>query len=361
MAETEKTSVAQQQQNADTESPKLSEMLDRGWRLYEEVDTTEEPLGSNSIQVKVKRGIRMLEEASMMVAQLVLFSHNEELEEIATADLKYLLLPALLGALCMKQTSREKRLDIVQTSRAYFMDFLSRCKDYNVSQFELPKSTNDSSATDEASENGTSMAKPSIPCSSDLVSMAAQRQVKIEQYRKKKELEARLSDAKRAVECGEADEEVSRDFYLLNVQKWLAVCLEEVNSIDQEIEILKRMGNLNHAAIEQPSRPTRTPSKPFILTKNALQAQVFGAGYPSLPTMTVDDWYEQHKQRGLLPDQGLPRSVAVEDDCDAKECEEEEKEKKIENDDEEALQKARDWNDWKDDHRRGYGNRHHMG
>lgn len=76
--------------------------------------------------------------------------------------------------------------------------------------------------------------------------------------------------------------------------------------------------------------------------------------------MTVDDWYEQHRKHGALPDQGIPRSVDVEGD-EAKDREEEEKERKIEEDDEEALLKARNWDDWKDSHRRGYGNRQNMG
>ncbi|KAL7834186.1 hypothetical protein SRHO_G00284330 [Serrasalmus rhombeus] len=100
------------------------------------------------------------------------------------------------------------------------------------------------------------------------------------------------------------------------------------------------------------------PMKPFILTKDAVQAKVFGAGYPSLPTMTVDDWYEQHRRKGCLPDQGIPQSAA---DVDAEEREREEKERREEEEDEEALQKARDWDNWKDTHRRGYGNRKNMG
>lgn len=92
-----------------------------------------------------------------------------------------------------------------------------------------------------------------------------------------------------------------------------------------------------------------------------VQARVFGAGYPSLPTMTVNDWYEQHRMQGVLPDQGIPQRVAVEEDLDGKEREEEEKERKAENEDDEALKKARDWDDWKDSHRRGYGNRQNMG
>ncbi|XP_039471879.1 immunoglobulin-binding protein 1 [Oreochromis aureus] len=316
MAESENSNSVRQPLNVDAEPLKLSELLDRGWKIFEEVDSTNEPLGSNSIQVKVKRGVQMLEEASRMVAQLDLFSRNEELEEIATVDLKYLLLPALLGALTMKQTTRDK-----------------------------PPGTNGDS----------------FPGPTNLVAMAAQRQAKIERYRQKKELEAKLSDVRRAVESGQADDEVTRDFYLLNVRRWVTVCLEEVESIDQEVEILKKMDMFKENPPKQPSHPSRPPMKPFILTKDAVQAKVFGAGYPSLPTMTVDDWYEQHKKHGVLPDQGVPRKATAEDHGDPSETDEEEKEKKVENDDDESLLKARNWDDWKDTHRRGYGNRQNMG
>ena len=32
--------------------------------------------------------------------------------------------------------------------------------------------------------------------------------------------------------------------------------------------------------------------RPFILTRDKIQAKVVGVGYPSLPTYTVDDFYE---------------------------------------------------------------------
>ena len=45
----------------------------------------------------------------------------------------------------------------------------------------------------------------------------------------------------------------------------------------------------------------------------------------------------------------------------AVEAEEADKEEKVHKDDAEALQRARQFDDWKDDHRRGWGNRHNMG
>ncbi len=104
--------------------------------------------------------------------------------------------------------------------------------------------------------------------------MAAQRQAKIERYRQKKELEARLSDVRKAVDSGQADDEVSRDFYLLNVRRWVTLCLEEIESIDQEVEILKKMDGLKQGAAKQPAQPVKPPMKPFILTKDAVQVRL---------------------------------------------------------------------------------------
>lgn len=115
----------------------------------------------------------------------------------------------------------------------------------------------------------------SFPGPTNLVAMAAQRQAKIERYRQKKELEAKLADVRRAVESGQADDEVTRDFYLLNVRRWVTVCLEDTESIDQEVEILKKMDMFKENALKQPTHPPRPPMKPFILTKDAVQVSWF--------------------------------------------------------------------------------------
>ncbi|KAI4888368.1 hypothetical protein NFI96_019374, partial [Prochilodus magdalenae] len=313
----------------EAEAPRLSELLDGGWRLYEEVENTTEPSGSNPVQVKVKRGMKQLEEALTMVEQLHLFSRNEELDEIATADLKYLLLPAVLAALTLRQHDPQS---------------------FNSEQTRSAETT----PTEEESDALVPVPRPQQP---DLIAMATQRQAKIERFKQRKEAEAKLAEMRVAVDSGSADDEVLREFYLLQVRRWIAIAIEEVDSINQEIQILKRMDGFRQSPAP-PAQPRRPPMKPFILTKDAVQARVFGAGYPSLPTMTVDDWYEQHRSKGCLPDQGLPQSTA---DVDAEEREREEKERREEEEDGEALQKARDWDNWKDTHRRGYGNRKNMG
>lgn len=342
----------EEQNSEDLDHPRLPKLLETGWKLLEAIDSSMEPPSSRELQDKVKRAITILEQATRMVTQLDLFSRNEELEEIATVDLKYLLLPAFLGALALKGSDMSKREAQLQSARVYFFDFLKRCKEYNVMQFELPQ------MKDGAKENGDSTdIKPPTSGQSSLVSMAAQRSAKIVRYNQKKETETKLASLKIAVESGQADDEVVREFYLLQIRKWINSSLDEIESIDQELEILKYRGALKQGTAKSPrSHPARPPMKPFILTRDAAQASVFGAGYPSLPTLTVDEWYEEHKKHGILPDQGIATKAK-----ENEEIEKERKEEKLENEDAETLQAARELDDWKDLHRRGYGNRQNMG
>uniref|UniRef100_A0A4W3JEN7 Immunoglobulin (CD79A) binding protein 1 n=1 Tax=Callorhinchus milii TaxID=7868 RepID=A0A4W3JEN7_CALMI len=317
------------------EAPSLSDMFEGGWRALEEAETSDQPSNSNGFQYTVRRG-----SPRFRVNPVKRFDRNEELEEIATADVKYLLLPALLGALTMKLSNSAKRLEHVQKARIYFTDFLKRCKDYNVMVFELPKTEENSDDSSKALARPTAPAAISQP---SLLSMAASRQSKIERYNQKKETEAKLKEINSLVSSGKADDELTRTFYGLNLKRWISISIEEIESIDQEIQILKRMIGVKRQP--QPPRPQRAPMPPFILTRNAAQAKVFGAGYPSLATMTVDDWYEEHKKHSMLPDQGIPRGRPGKTDAD----------------DEQALRNAREKDEWKDTHRRGYGNRHNMG
>ncbi|XP_076843824.1 immunoglobulin-binding protein 1 [Brachyhypopomus gauderio] len=338
--------------SGEQEAPRLAEMLDRGWRLYEEVESTSEPTGSNPVQVKIKRGLMRLQEAAGMLEQLDLFSRNEELDEVSTADLKFLLLPVLLASLTLKQVSGSHRLDHLSSARSNFHLFLRHCKDYDISTFHLPPDQEEGADTPTGEEPDSR--GPAPRSQPDLIAMATQRQAKIERFKQRKATEAKLAEVRALVDGGSTDDELVRELHLLQIRRWIPLAIEEIESIDQEIQILKRMDVLKQNPVP-PSLPRKPPMKPFILTKDAMQAKVFGEGYPSLPTMTVDDWYEQHRKKGCLPDQGISQGTV---DVDA---EEREKERREEEDDEEALQKARNWDDWKDTHQRGYGNRKNMG
>nr|XP_045247253.1 immunoglobulin-binding protein 1-like [Macaca fascicularis] len=330
--------------------PQLPELFETGKQLLDEVEVATEPASSRIVQEKVFKGLDLLEKAAEMLSQLDLFSRNADLEEIASTDLKYLLVPAFQGALTMKQVNPSKRLDHLQRAREHFMNYLTQCHCYHVAEFELPKTKNNSA------ENHTANSSTAYP---SLVAMASQRQAKIERYKQKKELEHRLSAMKSAVESGQADDERVREYYHLHLQRWIDTSLEEIESIDQEIKILRERDSSREASASNSSLQDRPPVKPFILMGKVAQAKVFGAGYPSLATMTVSDWYEQHRKYGALPDQGIAKATP-EEFRKAAQQQEDQQVKEGEND-EQTLHRAREWDDWKDTHPRGYGNRQNMG
>ncbi|XP_060611965.2 immunoglobulin-binding protein 1 isoform X1 [Anolis sagrei] len=356
----------------DPDPPRLSELLERGWRLAEEAEAGAE--GPAELQRKVQAALALLEQAQRGVEALQLFSGNEELEEVASLDLRFLLVPALLGSLVLKQSPSRARLEQLGRARALFLRFLRQCKAYGLlgPRQRLPlheeEGEEEEEEAEQEGEGGEQRRPPSSSSSGQaaLLDMAAHRREKIDRYKAKKDLEAQLEALRPAVEEGRAEEEALRHFYLLQIQKWVAVALEEVEGIDRERALLERRGAMMQGpSPEPPSHRQRPPvMKPFILTRDAAQAKVFGAGYPSLATMTVDDWYEQHRRHGLLPDQGHKQRPSVVPEEDSQQQEEEKKEEEEgeeEEEEEEALRKARQWDDWKDSHPRGYGNRKNMG
>lgn len=131
-----------------------------------------------------------LEDVTKMVSRASMFSANEAIDEVPTSNVKFLLLPVLLGTLALKLTSGD-RLEIVKTAGMYFWDFLQRCKDYGIKEdLEIPAF--------EYSEEPTDSAEASFsPRNVDMMAMARRRATKIQQYREQKELEGQMSSLKK--------------------------------------------------------------------------------------------------------------------------------------------------------------------
>ena len=62
--------------------------------------------------------MKAMEDCTRMVNELSLFSSNESVEEIATKNLKYLLLPALLADLTLKSQITD-RSEVLETAEIY--------------------------------------------------------------------------------------------------------------------------------------------------------------------------------------------------------------------------------------------------
>lgn len=245
-------------------------------------------------------------------------------------------------------------MKLIEKNSHYFSsDFLKRCKEYELCENSEEKrvATSSSTGSDEAAM---------------LTRMVSQRNNKLEQYRKKKELQDQIKQLKMVMEREHADEDQKRDFYLQLLRLSVIDAQEELASIDQEKQILEFQKNMQadpDFAKRHERRPVQ-PLKPIIITKDLAQKAVFGLGYPSLPTMTVSEFYDQRVREGIFPDPSKAKENSLQsramghDTAAIEEAQDIEKETKLEEDDEETVQRARAMDEYKDDHRRGEGNRH---
>uniref|UniRef100_A0A8C9DML5 Immunoglobulin-binding protein 1 n=1 Tax=Prolemur simus TaxID=1328070 RepID=A0A8C9DML5_PROSS len=329
--------------------PRLPELFDSGQRLLDEVEVATEPTGSRTVQDKVSRALSLLEEAADMLSQLDLLGPGEDLEEVASADLKYLLVPALRGALTLKQAGPGQRLGHLRLARKHFTDYLSQCRRCRLAPSQSPPAE-EAAPADGDTDAARPPAAPPGP-----VAMAARRRARVERYRERTEAERGLSALRSAVESGQAGDEGVRDYYVLSLRRWVGVSLEEIESIDREMALLGEKDATRAAAAAPASPPPGRPRpRASPLTRSAAQAGVFGAGYPSLASVTVRDWYDRRGRWAALPGPGAAgfnTAARPREDPEPKEEEEEEQ----------TLPRAREWDDWKDTHPRGFGNRQNMG
>lgn len=217
-----------------------------------------------------------------MVNQLELFSINENIDEIITSRLKYLLLPSLLGTLTLKSTKNQRK-EILDVAIVYFKDFIERLNQYEFTNVKL----NSSTETQQSSQD------PSLE------SMALTRREKILRYNRQKEMKEKLSILKETMsKTGDVDDEVERDYYLTMIRNWIDRSLDEFESIQLETKILQQRPTSPAKKNESKFKPK--PLKPIILTKTDIQKKVFGLGYPSIPTMTIDEFVNKKFEEGSL-------------------------------------------------------------
>lgn len=201
-----------------------------------------------------------------------------------------------------------------------------------------------------------------------LTQMAQQRNQKLQKYQQKKELNDQIKQLRIAMDREHTDEEIKRNFYLKLIKSCIWESQDELCSLEQEFAILQHIDKLREANPDYKKHAAKRPHqanplKPIIITKDVMQKAIYGLGYPSLPIFTVQEFYDQRVAEGIFPsDEQVKKNslqAKVEVDQEAEQAkEDEEKEIKIENDDALCLEQARNLDDYKDDHRRGYGNRH---
>ncbi|KAM1126913.1 hypothetical protein ACFX2B_041531 [Malus domestica] len=99
--------------------------------------------GGGVDQEEVRKGCRALEKCDEMISKLGLFSANETKEDISTTNLKYLMVPYYLGELTEK-VAQDDRISILKSSQAKLKEFISICEAMEL----VPKEELEASAVD---------------------------------------------------------------------------------------------------------------------------------------------------------------------------------------------------------------------
>lgn len=337
--------MSQDDANSSTAEVSLKEIFDEAMKLYDKIENGNEATNSDPVQMTIKLAISRFEKATNLVSLSGMFSKNETLEELPTETLQYLLLPALLGTLSLKLCSKSRK-DVINVADIYFKDFLQRCKDYGVTDVEVPQTTNNENSIRPRNEQ------------EKIASMVQTREAKINRYKEMKELKDKLATLSKAMSSPNVDDDTKREYFTTLLLNYVNQALDEINSIEQERPILEYMAK--HAGEAKSNKARAPPLKPVIITRDAVQKAVFGAGYPSLPTLSIEEFYDKRVRDGLFPSAGtnIPHTTIQTAEADADEAEEVRKEQLVENDDSEELARQRNMDEYKDDHRRGWGNRY---
>ncbi|XP_034669378.1 immunoglobulin-binding protein 1 [Drosophila subobscura] len=364
---------------AGGEDKKLTDIFLSGWNLYDELDVSDLPFNGSEFQNKVKTALGHFEEATVIVNQVGMFSPNELIDEVSTDSLPFMLLPYFLGKLTTK-INNPNSTEIMDLGEIYFKDHLQRCQEYELC--EAPKGTVQQANKLEKSEQR------------ELMEAAFNRNDKIAQYRKMKEIDEYMARMRTAVKNKTADDEIRREFFLKYLDKSIIDSKQELESLGMMKELAKmriaRLPGGESSPNDDTPAPSGKPSgsrgpsshghshghshhhhqapkplQPFIITRNATQKAVFGLGYPSLPVMSVDEFYQQRVDEGIFPDAEksakMNQAQAIAAARDPNEQEDEEKaveDQLIEEDDPENLARMRRMDEYKDVVRRGDGNRH---
>lgn len=224
----------------------------------------------------------------------------------------------------------------------FFRDFLRRVTEYGFNG-ELMSSS-----------GFTSSSNTSDPLAS-LTHQVMQRHQKLEKYRQKKELEDEINKLKIIIKEERVDEETEREFYIKLLNLSIIDAHEELSSISQEKQLLEFQ--MSRKEMVPKGNVISKSLKPVIITRDLAQKAVYGIGYPSLPTMTVGEFYDDRVRNNIFPDpkstQTSTTAVPTQEHTD-----EIEKEEKLEQDDEYERARLRARDEYKDNHRRGEGNRY---
>lgn len=332
-------------------------------------NTIENSFDSNTttFQENLLSAIQLYEQCLNIVDRISLFSPNESIEDIGTADLQYLLLHYRIAELVLRINNRERKANLQRAQKSYER-YLKQLDNYDL----LSKS--DARLLEQYQEAPTTFTTAST---SDA---AARRDSKIKRFKEEKALKQKLEYMQRTPSVLQNDDSAYRELQLTNIAYCTHQTFQSLESIAQELHMLSlappspppeaaqrapdaRESNARSfdgyserldAPLPQLSAGMRgplldskgKPLRPFTLTSKRQEFQngVFRPDH-NLPTMSIDEYLEEERKRGGIIDGGGPQSQIRpqidEDDVEAADRE---------------TMKAREWDEFVEANPKGSGN-----
>nr|XP_010924912.1 PP2A regulatory subunit TAP46 [Elaeis guineensis] len=362
-------------------------------------------------QETLMKGIEALRRCDEMVSKLGLFSSNETKDDVSTANLKYLLVPFYLGELTEKVV-QDDRIQVLKISQDQLKEFISICEALEL----VPNDELETFGQEGADTFAARRAKKIARFKWQKAAEAKLQEIKERKERRGRSLRAAALST--PVEAGEEDEqdddgEEEREAWLITISLALCKAFDLLDMLKKEEEMLlavkekqskegdkefireildertKRVETWHRNAASQ--APFLKPADPITCAtfaqdviegranisqahehkhqplifgpaslvggrltgeRERMAAQVFQLGY-RFPTMSIEEaglrememmkkWQERNAKLMEEANSSWYRDgtrSGTEEDEDA------------------AVEKARAWDDWKDDHPRGAGNK----
>ncbi|KAG5437473.1 hypothetical protein PCANB_000901 [Pneumocystis canis] len=335
-------------QNQSQENKSLRELFDLAEDFRKKIEE-----GSTELLTEC---ISLYEKCHYLTRKLYLFSINEEIDDINTSEIKFLLIDYYIAELLDKNATSNRSSTII-SSKNLFISFLTLCENYGLL-----------TDSDKKLFNRLNSTEINIESHMDKNSYASQRKEKIQRYKKEKELNKNISNF---LENPSRDENNLRKHSLELIQLAIFKSLQSLEQLNLELKMIeisktkkqdtnnnyheiqtkseihsvletKNYSQKNNALLDSDGKPLR----PFTIIgkREYFKKSVFGPDH-SLPTMSIDEYLEEEARRGnILFNKEVPQNKK-EIDLDSIE------------DADRITYKAREWDEFKEANPKGWGNR----
>lgn len=322
--------------------------------------TVKSTLGADR-NCKVELAIKKLQDLSQAVKRLELFSANDQIDDLPTSSLRYLLLPAYLAQVISDLTVEKcKRSTYLNAAKFQYREFLRVLSVYEVVSFKLPwvDADNEEKGKEHCAQSTSLTGQSKVQTLKEAIS---KRDDKITRIKRLSELEEALEKL-RYHQKKNSDDATQRQIIFTLLRFWALRAVNELEIIDEELKILKFVEERKQNEGTENDKSTsalNVPLKPFIIARSEEQKKVFGLGYPSVPTVTVDEWYDE-----MMRNKGFGNMLSARNK--SYQIGEGTNDKNFTNDeDEDDTEEKREQlikrDEWRDSHRRGWGNTHNKG